>query len=364
MSDRRDRGTRSGRPRPGTELPPFHSPREITSIRPAGRWLSDYEVAVCQAQSDLDAFDTGGWLVQRESGGGIYEADSTALRHPDWFAFRDPSTLWQRTYVALQAEEEATIVRAIATARGNGSFADFCPQWCREVLGPYYEAWACAESGLFIALSRAVREALSDTVSTALVYAATDRARHGQDIAAFSLALTHEVPTYVEGLGPATWTSDPALAPARALVERLLDCPDWGEVVFVLALLFDPAVAGMFCSRFLRRYAPRHGDVVTPVIVAGAERDRERLRAGVHELGRMLLAPDEAVPVAENAKVLQGWVDSWAGDVRTALDALDPLFHLPEVHVDAPAAARSYVLRDCGAGLEALGLDVPAPLRL
>ena len=40
--------------------------------------------------------------------------------------------------------------------------------WCRDVLGPYYEAYACCESGLSIALSRCVREALSDSVSMAL----------------------------------------------------------------------------------------------------------------------------------------------------------------------------------------------------
>lgn len=355
------------RPRPGVEYPPFHAAREITSIPPSGRFLSDYEVAVCQSQSDLAAFDTGGWLVQRESGGGIYLAGSTRLRHPDWFAYRDPSMLWQRPYVALQAEEEATVARALATARANGSFADFCPQWCREVLGPYYEAWACAESGVFLALSRAVREALSDTVSTVLVFAATDRARHTQDVAALSLVLTQEVPTYVEGLGPQAWASDPALAPARRLLERLLDCPDWAEVLFVVALLFDAAVATMYCSRFLRRFAPRHGDVLTPVIVAGAERDRERLRAGAGALARMLFAEStpagEPVPAAENRRVLQGWVNGWAADVRAALHSLDPLFDIPVQRVDTAAGARAHALRSCAAGLTALGLEVPAPLR-
>ena len=59
----------------------------------------------------------------------------------------------------------------------------------------------------------------------------------------------------MEGLGPSTWASDPVLAPARHLLERLLDTPDWGEIAFVVALLFDPAVAGLFLSRFLRRHA-------------------------------------------------------------------------------------------------------------
>lgn len=186
-------------------LGPFHSAREITSITPAGRWLTDYEVAICQAQSDLGHFDTGGWYVLRRDGSGLYTDDSTRVAHPDWFDFRDPSSLWQKTYVALQAEEEGGLARNRQSAQDNGGYGDIDPRWCRDVLGPYYEAWACCEAGLSIALARCVREALSDSVAMALVFASVDRSRHQQDIAAASLTLVQEIPTYVDGLGPDVW---------------------------------------------------------------------------------------------------------------------------------------------------------------
>jgi methane monooxygenase component A beta chain/propane monooxygenase small subunit len=347
---------------------PFHSAREITSITPAGRWLTDYEVAICQAQSDLGHFDTGGWYVLRRDGSGLYAADSTRVAHPDWFDFRDPSGLWQKTYVALQAEEEGSLARNRRSAQANAGYQDIDPRWCRDVLGPYYEAYACCESGLFIALSRCVREALSDSVSMALVLASVDRSRHQQDIAAASLELVQEIPTYVDGLGPDVWATDPVMAPVRRVVERLLETDDWVEVVFVVALLFDPLVANFFLSRFLRRFAPANGDLLTPFAVAAVERDRARLRESACELVRMLLgarskAGDE-VPHGANRAVMQDWLDAWTPDVLRAVDSLAPLLSLPTIRPDTAEACRAVVLTDCQVLLDSLGLDAPAALRL
>jgi methane monooxygenase component A beta chain/propane monooxygenase small subunit len=347
-------------------LGPFGSSREITSITPGGRWLTDYEVAICQAQSDLGHFDTGGWYVLRRDGAGIYAEDSTKVAHPDWFEFRDPSNLWQKTYVSLQAEEEAGLARNRRSAQDNQGYQDIDPHWCREVLAPYYEAYACCEAGLSIALSRCVREALSDTVSMALVMASVDRSRHQQDIAAVSLALVQDIPTYVDGLGPEVWTYDPVMAPVRLVVERILDTPDWVEIAFVVALLFDPLVANLFLSRFLRRFAPANGDLLTPFVVTSVERDRARFRDAVGELVRMLLAEQskagDKVPHLANRAVMQGWLDDWAGDVVAAMDALRPLFVLPRVRPDTADACRASVVTSCQAMIGALGLEVPAPL--
>lgn len=357
--------SRRGR-RPDPALGPFAASREITSIAPEGRWLTDYEVAICQAQSDLGHFDTGGWFVLRRDGAGIYAEDSTRVAHPDWFEFRDPSHLWQKTYVALQAEEEAGLARNRQSAQDNRGYLDMDPRWCRDVLGPYYEAYACCESGLSIALSRCVREALSDTVSMALVLAGVDRSRHQQDIAAVSLALVQDIPTYVDGLGPEVWAHDPVMAPMRRVVERLLETPDWVEVAFVIAVLFDPVIANLFLSRFLRRFAPANGDLLTPFVVTSVERDRARFRDSVGELVRMLLAEQsragDKVPHLANRAVLQGWLDDWACDVVAAMHALRPLFDLPQVRPDNAESCVKAVLTDCQALIGSLGLDAPASL--
>ena len=351
--------------RRGKSLGRFHAVREITTVKPRGRWMSEYEVAICRAQSDLRTFDTGGWYVLRRDGSGIYTDSSTAVTHPDWSEFRDPSSMWQRDYVALQAEEEAAIGRSLRTAEINGSFDDISSHWCRDVLGPYYEAWACAESALFIALSRCVREALSDTLSMALVFASVDRARHQQDIANLSLRLVAEVPTYLDGLGPAIWTQDAAIAPTRYMVEALLETPDWVEVAFAIALVFDPTVSNFFLSQFLRRSAPLHGDTVTPTILTSVERDRARFSASMCELIRMLLGdgddgPQDAWSRQEaNRTVIQGWVDKWAPQAMDAVSGLSSILKLAPVQREDASQLRATITTGLAADLEGLGLKVP-----
>ena len=353
--------------RRGAPLGPFHSVREITTVKPKGRWLSEYEVAIGRAQSDLRQFDTGGWCVLRRDGSGIYDDASTAVAHPDWTEFRDPISMWQRNYVALQAEEEGAISRQMRTAELNGSFGDMCSHWCRDVLGPYYEAWACAESALFIALSRCVREALSDTLSMALVFAGVDRARHQQDIANISLHLVAEIPTYLDGLGLPTWNDDPALAPTRQFIEALLDTRDWVEVAVVVALIFDATVSDFFLSRFLRRFAPLHGDTITPTILTSAERDRARFHGSMSELVRMLLEPSEvagggSVPHRANRVVIQGWVDKWTPCAMEAVHALSCVVKAAPVQHDDAQRMRAAVTGPLTGVLESLGLRSPACL--
>jgi hypothetical protein len=235
------------------------------------------------------------------------------------------------------------------------------------VLGPYYEAWACAESALFIALSRCVREALSDTLSMALVLAAVDRARHQQDIAGLSLHLVAGIPTYLDGLGLPTWTDDPALAPTRRFVEALLETQDWVEIAVVIALIFDPTVSEFFLSRFLRRFAPLHGDTLSPIILTSAERDRARFHGAMSELVRMLLAPSdlpngESVPYRRNGAVIQGWVDKWTPRALEAVDGLGAVIKAAPVQHDSPETLRATVVVQLMRGLESVGLRVPTCL--
>jgi methane monooxygenase component A beta chain/propane monooxygenase small subunit len=365
VTARREGTEARGDRRRGKSLGPFHAVREITTVTPGGRWMSEYEVAICRAQSDLRTFDTGGWYVLRRDGSGIYADESTAVRHPDWSEFRDPSAMWQREYVALQAEEEGAIARGLRTAETNGSFDDISSHWCRDVLGPYYEAWACAESALFIALSRCVREALSDTLSMALVFAAVDRARHQQDIANLSLSLVAAVPTYLDGLGVPIWRDDPAMAPTRELVEALLSTSDWVEVAVAIALIVDPIVSTFFLGQFLRRSAPLHGDTVTPTILTAAERDRARFHASMTALVRMLIDhvdddPQEAWCRQEaNRAVIQNWVDRWTPPAMDAVAALFSVVRAAPVQRDAPEQLRATVIANLTADLEALGLKMP-----
>jgi hypothetical protein len=118
----------------------FYSPRELTYIQPAGRRLSDYEASICHVQPDVDHYDFGGWLVLAPDGKSLFEQSSTRLVHPDWFQYRDPSSLWQRTYMRQQAVEERAVASLLDSARGNGYFSDLDGFWAREILARYHQA--------------------------------------------------------------------------------------------------------------------------------------------------------------------------------------------------------------------------------
>ena len=341
----------------------FYSPRELIYVTPVGRRLSDYEASICLNQPDFGQHDSGGWYLLSPDGRGLFEEDSTALRHPDWFDYRDPSGLWQRTYVRQQAEQERAIAAALETARTDDAFTDIDIAWACDILAHYYEAWGCAEWGLFLAYTHPVREALSDTLTMAFVFAAVDHLRHQQAIGLYSLDLEDEVLGYRSGLGRDAWLDDPALQPSRRVVEGLMAAQDWGEMAVVTALLVEPLLSAFVTSQFLRRRAAVNGDILTPTIILTAERDRARNRAATVALVELVLGAADRrgrfVPSADNHEVLQGWIDHWTPLVMDAVDAFSPVFDLPPRRGPTAGAARERVVADCRELLTNAGLELP-----
>lgn len=350
---------------PAATDPPadFYSPRELIYATPVGRRLSDYEASICMNQPDFGQYDSGGWYLLSPEGRGLFDEGSTALRHPDWFDYRDPSALWQRTYVRRQAEQERAIAAALETARTDDAFADIDSAWACDILARYYEAWGCAEWGLFFAYTYPVREALSDTLTMAFVFASVDHLRHQQAIGLYSLDLEDEVLGYRSGLGRETWLNDPALQPTRRVVEELMATGDWGEMAVVTALLVEPLLSAFVTSQFLRRHAAVNGDIFTPTIILTAERDRARNRAAAVALVELVLGATDRrgrpVPAGHNHEVLQGWIDRWTPLVIEAVDTFAPVFDLLPRRGPSAGAARERVLADYRDLLSNAGLEVP-----
>jgi methane monooxygenase component A beta chain/propane monooxygenase small subunit len=163
-------------PMPGTVECAGKPTRDFTYIPSRRRRVSEYEAVTCFTQPDVEMFDRQGWLLRDVNGRTPWVRGSTALVHPNWFAFRDPASHWQRTYVRMQAEQERAIARSAEEAAANGAFNELDPVWTREILGRHYRAWAYAEYGLFRAFAVAQREALSDTLRG--VRPDAPRARH------------------------------------------------------------------------------------------------------------------------------------------------------------------------------------------
>lgn len=341
----------------------FYSERELTYIRPQKRRLSEYEAVICNAQPDMDQFESGGWYLLRPDGLGCQDARTTALVHPNWFEYRDPSGLWQRSYINLQAQQERSIAGATSSAKANGALGDIVPEWL-QLVARYYEALGSFEWGMFKAHAFVTREALSDTLSMAYTFSAMDRLRHQQDIALYSLDLYEQAPGYTEGAGLDAWLNDPASQGARRLVERLLSLQDWGEMVMMTNLVVEPLLATVIGSEFFRRLAPLHGDPVIAVIEMTVEADRRRNRAATQALIKMLTADTDRsgrpVPASDNHDLIQGWVDSWYPDTLAAVDGFLPVFDAAPVGAGVGEQARRRVVSATGDILELAGLRAPA----
>ncbi len=341
----------------------FYSPRDLTYIRPEKRRLSEYEAVICNTQPDLGQFDTGGWYLLRPDGLGCQDARTTAMEHPNWFSYRDPSGLWQRPYIKLQAQQERSIQRAIDSAKLNGAFGDIAPAWL-DLLSRYYEAFASYQWGMFRAHAFVTREALSDTLSMTYTFSGMDRLRHQQAIALYSLDLHGQIAGYTEGAGMDAWLHDPLCQPTRRIVERLLAVDDWCEMVLMTNLVVEPLVTSLIGSEFFRRLAPWHGDAVTPVIEMTAEADRIRNRSATRALATLLTADCDRdgrpVPAARNREIMQGWVDSWYPDALAAVDAFLPAFDLAPMPGGLGGQARERVVTATEGVLEQAGLRVPA----
>ena len=154
------------------------------------------------------------------------------------------------------------------------------------------------------------------------------------------------------------WLNDPTYQPLRLLAEKLmLETPDWAEVSVAINLIVDPIVSALGLSQLVRRFAPFHGDTVTPFIIGTVERDRERNQAWADAFVDMVTAAD--VPDAEaNSIAIQGWIDKWTPLALDAVDAMAPLFDAIPLCVVTFEDARNQTLDAHRAHIEGLALQV------
>ncbi len=320
-------------------------------FEPAKRRATQYEEVTLHSQWDPKNFAAQGWFNRDQNGRAAWDDSSTKLKAQDWWAYRDPAEDWFRPYVTRQVATGNAITQAVEGAQRARLFEGLLPRW-QAFLATHYAAYRFPEYGLFMALSYAQREALSDVVAGPLLFQGLEKDRHSQDIALYGLALESALPTYDEGNCKALWLESPMWQPTRRVIEYLMASRDWGEINFVINLIYEPLFATLFNRELVLRSAPRHGDTVASVIAEGAEKDRAPRRAAATALARFLLAAD-----ASNAQVMIAWLAHWMPQVMSACDAIAPLFDALDVPVQSFATARQTVVREWHQLLRDSGLD-------
>jgi methane monooxygenase component A beta chain/propane monooxygenase small subunit len=330
--------------------------RDFTYITPQRRKLSEYEAVNLHVQPGIEA---GGWdqehgYLRTPEGRYAWTPDSTALRHHNWYAFRDPANLWQRTYVRMQAEQERAIGRLSEDVVENGSAARIDPAWLTDIVAGHYAVWAYVEWGLFRSLFPAFRESLSDTLSASLLFNTFDRVRHSQDIVSMMLVLEEAVPDFAADDAKRLWLEEPRYQPLRKLIEELIfTVHDWAEKPILVNLVFDPILSEIGLFRLMGRQASFHGDALSQLIISSVDRDRRRNLAWTKELVAMVTA-DDVADAPDNREVIQQWLDRWTPRVIEAAEALAPLYEL-ESSMSEPFAE---VLADVRAQHSALITDL------
>jgi hypothetical protein len=304
--------------------------RDFTYIRPSGRRLSEYEAVNMYVQVEQGLMGSDGWFVLRADGRTPWCTDSTKLRHPHWFDFRDPAKLWQRVYTRNQAEQERAIERVTEETILRGALADIDKDWLELVIRQHYRVWSFVEYGTFRPWATAQREALSDTLGSVCVFEGLDRLRHAQDIVIWLMELEMQLPGFQDEGGKERWVTEPCYQPTRRLIERLMhDQFDWGELAVATNLVIDPILTEVAVFQLIGRNGSLHGDVVTPFIVSTAQRDRRWSLAWTEALVKMVT--EESVPAAKaNKELIEDWVCTW-----TPL-ALDAAGALAEVYDKVP----------------------------
>jgi methane/phenol/toluene hydroxylase len=331
------------------------TPRDFTYIKPRKRRLSEYEAVSCYTQPDPNVFDRQGWYLLTPEGRAAWRPESTRLQHPHWFDFRDPSGLWQRTYVKLQAEQERAIERTVDDAALASIFSEFDPVWLNEIIGVHYRVWSFFEYALFRAFSRAQREALADTLGNALCFEAVDRIRHAQSTVLYLMELEAGIEGFKDHGAKDHWLSDASYQPLRRLAETLMATEDWAELAFAVNLVIDPITTELGVSRMVRRHGPQHGDPITPTIILTTERDRRRNQAWTEELVRMTTGAD--LPDADsNRAVIRSWCDRWRPEAIAAARGFAAVFDRIVPHMQSFDQELAGVCADQAAIVSALGV--------
>lgn len=301
--------------------------RTFLHVKPKGKKANEYEELSQYIQQDPAAFANLGWPMRFRGGRAPYVDECTKVRSKDWWEFKDPDKHWYRTWAAMQSAAEETIDSIVDMHRTSGALAALDAKWVDRVIGPVYGAYACVEWGLFRSLSYAMREARSDTITFAFTFNAADKLRHAHDIALYDLELEEARPDHSTTAGKDAWLTEPALQPARKVVEELAYLADWAEIEIAINLAFEPLFGALIRQELLANHAVINGDGTTPMILATAERDALRNARVAREFARTLSMDSEHG--AANATVIGEWIRDWTERVKVACSAAAPLFDRP-----------------------------------
>jgi len=297
--------------------------RSFQWYKPKKRRASLYEDVTVDSQPSVHRHVDRGWPVHFDDGRGLWWDHSTALKSGDWYEFRDPGQMWERTYYQDGTAHEQQIESAVRNAKQERAFDDFTPEWV-EFLRGNLQIPAFADHGIWLALASAARDTLSDTVTHCVALEAAMKQRQAQAYLLYGMDLEEHFGEFPVETSKDSWLHDEAWQPARLYVEKLRATPDWGERVFAANACFETTFGLLVRRELLMRSVRFNGDIVTHSLSQVAQREWEWTRNWTVELLSFVL--EDPANGAANRTVLTAWMDEWMPLAHDAAVALEPVF--------------------------------------
>jgi propane 2-monooxygenase small subunit len=339
--------------------------RSYNYFEPKKRRATKYEDVTVDVQPDPDKYLTQGWILGWANGDIGFDAKWTAIESSDWHTYRDPNEEWERTFYINNSNSVRQIRQNTENAKSEGVFEDWDTSWLT-MLAKHMSAFAHADHGLgMYVFMPAQRAGMSNMHNNAIAVNCMHKLRTAQDILLYNMEL-EEIFGEDEFDGDAhkdVWLEDPAWQAARENVERIMNAKDWVETTFAANLIFEPLVSELFRSRFLMRFAPAHGDFLTPSIIGVSEREfNERdLRYTMDMMKEFLEDPETG---EANKELMEGWLAEWLPYSIAAAKGLEPIWSEPEKQAESFDDSYARVKSRFEGILSDLGLRVPEGVTL
>ncbi len=338
--------------------------RSYNYFTPKGRRATKYEDVTVDVQPDPNKYLTQGWILGWANGDIGYDPNWTKIKSSDWHRFRDPNQEWEKTYYVNNSNSIRQVEQSTENAKSENVFENWDKSWL-DILSRHVSTWSHADQGLgMYVFMPAQRAAMSNMHNNAIAVNCMHKLRTAQDIMLYNLELSEIFSE--EEFNPTAhqeaWMEDPAWQGVRENVERIMNATDWAETTFASNIVFEPLVGELFRSQFVMRFAPFHGDSLTPTLIGVSEREfNDRDLAYTRDMMQDMLEDEEHGE--ENRQLMQEWLEEWVPYSMAAAKGLESIWSEPEKQPVSFEESFEKVQSRFEEILSELGLQVPEEVK-
>jgi len=166
----------------------------------------------------------------------------TALKHPDWNAFRDPEEVVYRTYNMMQDGQETYVFGLFDQFNQREHDLALDPRWAG-TLARFYTPSRYLFHTVQMASAYVGQVSPASTITNCNYFQMADSFRWLSHTAYRTKELSQVFTDKGFGTDERTyWENDPVWQGFRELMEKTLTVWDWGEAIVVLNLVAKPAI--------------------------------------------------------------------------------------------------------------------------